>query len=91
MELMAVTATRQMSFSRPVTPTAQTWRGTPSFLVCTTVTRWVQTFPNDDPTVLLRVLEYYNGILIMTTNRLKSMDIAVQSRISRIGTISILF
>ncbi|KAJ2898397.1 ATPase family AAA domain-containing protein 3B [Zalerion maritima] len=31
--------------------------------------------------VLLRVLEYYEGILILTTNRLKSFDIAVQSRI----------
>ncbi|KXX79795.1 ATPase family AAA domain-containing protein 3B [Madurella mycetomatis] len=31
--------------------------------------------------VLLRVLEYFSGILILTTNRLKSFDIAVQSRI----------
>ncbi|KAI1357507.1 hypothetical protein F5Y08DRAFT_324151 [Xylaria arbuscula] len=31
--------------------------------------------------VLLRVLEYYNGILILTTNRMRSLDIAVQSRI----------
>ncbi|KAK0648187.1 hypothetical protein B0T16DRAFT_370506 [Cercophora newfieldiana] len=31
--------------------------------------------------VLLRVLEYYDGILFLTTNRLKSFDIAVQSRI----------
>jgi len=31
--------------------------------------------------VLLRVLEYYEGILMLTTNRLKSLDIAVQSRI----------
>ncbi|KAK6074954.1 ATPase [Seiridium cupressi] len=31
--------------------------------------------------VLLRVLEYYEGILILTTNRLRSFDIAVQSRI----------
>ncbi|KAK0610777.1 aaa family ATPase [Immersiella caudata] len=31
--------------------------------------------------VLLRVLEYYNGILFLTTNRLMSFDIAVQSRI----------
>ncbi|KAI9665888.1 MAG: hypothetical protein M1821_003823 [Bathelium mastoideum] len=31
--------------------------------------------------VLLRVLEYYEGILILTTNRLRSLDIAVQSRI----------
>jgi len=31
--------------------------------------------------VLLRVLEYYEGILFLTTNRLKSFDIAVQSRI----------
>ncbi|KAF2236692.1 P-loop containing nucleoside triphosphate hydrolase protein [Viridothelium virens] len=30
---------------------------------------------------LLRVLEYYEGILILTTNRLRSFDIAVQSRI----------
>ncbi|KAI0167618.1 P-loop containing nucleoside triphosphate hydrolase protein [Pestalotiopsis sp. NC0098] len=32
--------------------------------------------------VLLRVLEYYQGILILTTNRIKSFDIAVQSRIN---------
>ncbi|KAI8953162.1 P-loop containing nucleoside triphosphate hydrolase protein [Xylaria longipes] len=32
--------------------------------------------------VLLRVLEYYDGILIiLTTNRMRSLDIAVQSRI----------
>ncbi|RYP45785.1 hypothetical protein DL768_007904 [Monosporascus sp. mg162] len=31
--------------------------------------------------VLLRSLEYYDGILILTTNRLKSFDLAVQSRI----------
>ncbi|KAI1116481.1 hypothetical protein F5Y14DRAFT_459113 [Nemania sp. NC0429] len=31
--------------------------------------------------VLLRVLEYYDGILILTTNRMKSLDIAAQSRI----------
>ena len=33
-------------------------------------------------TVLLRVLEYYQGILILTTNRIRSFDIAVQSRIN---------
>ena len=32
--------------------------------------------------VLLRVLEYYDGILILTTNRLKTFDIAVQSRVN---------
>ena len=32
--------------------------------------------------VLLRVLEYYQGILILTTNRIKSFDIAVQSRVN---------
>lgn len=32
--------------------------------------------------VLLRVLEYYRGILILTTNRIRSFDIAVQSRIN---------
>ncbi|KAF9870783.1 hypothetical protein CkaCkLH20_11682 [Colletotrichum karsti] len=32
--------------------------------------------------VLLRVLEYYQGILILTTNRIRSFDIAVQSRIN---------
>ena len=32
-------------------------------------------------TVLLRVLEYYHGIMILTTNRIKSIDVAVQSRI----------
>ncbi|KAJ5432370.1 uncharacterized protein N7458_011526 [Penicillium daleae] len=31
--------------------------------------------------VLLRVLEYYEGIMILTTNRITSLDIAVQSRI----------
>ncbi|KAF2873443.1 hypothetical protein BDV95DRAFT_604950 [Massariosphaeria phaeospora] len=31
--------------------------------------------------VLLRILEYYDGILILTTNRMRSFDIAVQSRI----------
>jgi hypothetical protein len=31
--------------------------------------------------VLLRVLEYYDGIMILTTNRITSLDIAVQSRI----------
>ena len=31
--------------------------------------------------VLLRVLEYYEGILILTTNRVLSFDVAVQSRI----------
>ncbi len=32
--------------------------------------------------VLLRVLEYYNGILILTTNRIQQFDIAVQSRVN---------
>jgi len=32
-------------------------------------------------TVLLRVLEYFDGILILTTNRIKTFDIAVQSRV----------
>jgi len=31
--------------------------------------------------VLLRVLEYYQGIIILTTNRIKSIDVAVISRI----------
>lgn len=31
--------------------------------------------------VLLRVLEYYDGIIILTTNRITSLDVAVQSRI----------
>ncbi|KAF7532266.1 hypothetical protein G7054_g8120 [Neopestalotiopsis clavispora] len=31
--------------------------------------------------VLLRILEYYEGILILTTNRLKTFDMAVQSRV----------
>lgn len=31
--------------------------------------------------VLLRVLEYYQGIIILTTNRVKSIDVAVISRI----------
>ena len=32
--------------------------------------------------VLLRVLEYHDGILILTTNRLRNFDIAVQSRVN---------
>jgi len=32
--------------------------------------------------VLLRVLEYYSGILILTTNRVNQFDIAVQSRVN---------
>lgn len=32
--------------------------------------------------VLLRVLEYYDGILILTTNRIQQFDIAVQSRVN---------
>jgi SpoVK/Ycf46/Vps4 family AAA+-type ATPase len=32
--------------------------------------------------VLLRVLEYYSGILILTTNRIQQFDIAVQSRVN---------
>lgn len=31
--------------------------------------------------VLLRVLEYYEGIIILTTNRIKAIDVAVISRI----------
>ena len=31
--------------------------------------------------VLLRVLEYYTGTIILTTNRISSLDVAVQSRI----------
>ncbi|KAL8647692.1 MAG: hypothetical protein Q9210_005401 [Variospora velana] len=31
--------------------------------------------------VLLRVMEYYEGILILTTNRIKMFDVAVQSRV----------
>jgi len=31
--------------------------------------------------VLLRVLEYYEGIIVLTTNRINSLDVAVQSRI----------
>lgn len=31
--------------------------------------------------MLLRVLEYYEGIIILTTNRITSLDVAVQSRI----------
>jgi SpoVK/Ycf46/Vps4 family AAA+-type ATPase len=32
--------------------------------------------------VLMRVLEHYNGILILTTNRIQQFDIAVQSRVN---------
>ncbi|KAF4536406.1 26S protease regulatory subunit [Lasiodiplodia theobromae] len=32
--------------------------------------------------VLLRVLEYYDGILILTTNRIREFDVAVQSRVN---------
>ena len=31
--------------------------------------------------VLLRVVEYYEGILILTTNRIKTFDVVVQSRV----------
>ncbi|RSL48177.1 hypothetical protein CEP51_015671 [Fusarium floridanum] len=36
---------------------------------------------NSMVSVLLRILEYYDGILVLTTNRLRTFDIAVQSRI----------
>ncbi|KAL8714529.1 MAG: hypothetical protein Q9220_001477 [cf. Caloplaca sp. 1 TL-2023] len=32
--------------------------------------------------ILLRALEYYDGILILTTNRIRTFDIAVQSRVN---------
>jgi hypothetical protein len=32
--------------------------------------------------VFLKILEYYEGILLLTTNRVKSIDIAVESRIN---------
>jgi len=32
--------------------------------------------------VFLRTLEYYRGIIILTTNRVKDIDDAIQSRIS---------
>lgn len=32
-------------------------------------------------TVMLRCLEYYQGIIILTTNRINALDVAVQSRI----------
>jgi SpoVK/Ycf46/Vps4 family AAA+-type ATPase len=32
-------------------------------------------------TEMLRLLEYFKGVLILTTNRIKSIDIAMQSRI----------
>ncbi|KAL8834560.1 MAG: hypothetical protein Q9170_003688 [Blastenia crenularia] len=32
--------------------------------------------------VLLRVIEYYDGILILTTNRIRTIDIAMQSRLN---------
>ena len=32
--------------------------------------------------VFLRTLEYYRGIMILTTNRVKDIDDAIQSRIS---------
>lgn len=46
-------------------------------------TRDTQANPNRNAlvSVLLRVLEYYEGIIILTTNRIKSLDSAVQSRI----------
>ncbi len=37
--------------------------------------------PVHPDTALLRVLEYYEGILILTTNRIKTFDLAVQSRV----------
>lgn len=32
--------------------------------------------------VFLRILEYYRGIMVLTTNRVKEIDDAIQSRIS---------
>lgn len=40
--------------------------------VCTNLTHWV---------VFLRVLEYYHGILFLTTNQIADFDIAIPSRI----------
>lgn len=37
--------------------------------------------------ILLRVLEYYDGILILTTNRIKAIDSAIVSRV----TVAILY
>ena len=36
----------------------------------------------DRKIVMLRLLEYFSGILIMTTNRVRSIDYAIMSRIS---------
>lgn len=38
--------------------------------------------------VFLRILEYYEGILVLTTNRMRSFDIAVQSRVRKYFTYS---
>ncbi|KIW33385.1 uncharacterized protein PV07_00240 [Cladophialophora immunda] len=45
--------------------------------------RFVMGDPNRNAlvSVLLRVLEYFEGVMILTTNRITSLDIAVQSRI----------
>ncbi|KAK8047867.1 hypothetical protein PG996_015931, partial [Apiospora saccharicola] len=37
---------------------------------------------NNNGKIFLRMLEYYRGILFLTTNRLGSMDVAFQSRVS---------
>ena len=37
---------------------------------------------NSMVSVFLKILEYYEGILFLTTNRIKTFDIAVQSRVS---------
>jgi AAA+ superfamily predicted ATPase len=44
------------------------------------VTASLERFNFCDP-AFLRTLEYFNGIIIMTTNRIQTMDVAFQSRI----------
>jgi AAA+ superfamily predicted ATPase len=41
-----------------------------------------QIWPHADKVVMLRALEYFSGILIMTTNRVMSLDFAIISRIN---------
>jgi hypothetical protein len=57
-----------------------TWSGT-RWLLVSTYTIETSCKTNKATTVFLRALEYYNGVLILTTNRVTSLDTAFRSRI----------
>ena len=75
----------RQTFSSKAVQAMETPTGTHSFQVRTVVEGRLFPFlsrKHANPViVLLRVLEYYQGIMILTTNRITSLDIAVQSRI----------